>query len=252
VIPRFLHQAYAALAGYGWVPCPLCGREFGGHEWRDRNGNTSHISHPSKPGTFKAICPDCTRAGRGWDDGTFVNGTPDEAEALGLTADARRMREVCDTGADLEVTDPHEIGTAHNCPEGCATHNPGGPDVPRDVPQELYDAAQETATFREGHASECMWFVSDVECSCHVWPAARAGVDTAWDTLRGDALSVPRDALRRLVEAAMWVSRGKSMAFTPDDSKAVGKTYPDAKARLALGALDDAGLLDQSREDSDE
>lgn len=29
----------------------------------------------------------------------------------------------------------------------------------------------------------------------------------------------------------------------------IGKAYPDAKARRALGALDDAGLLEQFRED---
>ncbi|MGW6790020.1 hypothetical protein [Streptomyces chartreusis] len=63
-----------------------------------------------------------------------------------------------------------------------------------------------------------------------------------------DAVSVPRDALKALAEVAMWVSRGRSMAFVPDDSEALGKVYPDAKARRALGALDDAALLEQFRE----
>lgn len=36
--------------------------------------------------------------------------------------------------SDLEVIDPHRIGEAHNCPEGCPTHNPGGPDVPDQTP----------------------------------------------------------------------------------------------------------------------
>lgn len=31
-LPRFVHRAYAALAGYFWLPCPLCGHGFGGHE----------------------------------------------------------------------------------------------------------------------------------------------------------------------------------------------------------------------------
>jgi hypothetical protein len=159
----------------------------------------------------------------------------------------------CGPGGDLEVTDPHEIGTAHDCPEGCATHNPGGPDVPREVWTDLYGAAEESATIREGHADDCMWFVSPAECSCHVWPAARIGVDTAWDALMSDRvngpISVPREALRGLIEVAMWVSRGRSAAFTADPSENVGKVYPDAKARRALGALDDAGLLDQFRGD---
>jgi hypothetical protein len=29
---RILHRLYAHLFGYFWLPCPLCGRMFGGHE----------------------------------------------------------------------------------------------------------------------------------------------------------------------------------------------------------------------------
>ena len=31
-MPRFLHRAYARLLRYYWLPCPVCGRMFGGHE----------------------------------------------------------------------------------------------------------------------------------------------------------------------------------------------------------------------------
>lgn len=31
---RKLNQAYAFVFGYFWLPCPLCGEHFGGHEWR--------------------------------------------------------------------------------------------------------------------------------------------------------------------------------------------------------------------------
>lgn len=31
---RFLHKLYAKFFGYFWLPCPLCGRYFGGHEWK--------------------------------------------------------------------------------------------------------------------------------------------------------------------------------------------------------------------------
>lgn len=82
------------------------------------------------------------------------------------------------------------------------------------------------------------------------WGEAAARLAEDFDREHGDTVSVPRDALRRLVEVAMWVSRGRSMAFVPDDSAAVGRVYPDAKARRALGALDDAGLLEQFREGS--
>ncbi|MDX2800125.1 hypothetical protein [Streptomyces scabiei] len=58
---------------------------------------------------------------------------------------------------------------------------------------------------------------------------------------------VPVKALEQLVRVAMWVSRGRSMAFTPDPDPKLGAIYPDATARFALGALDDAGLLQQFR-----
>jgi hypothetical protein len=31
-LPWWLHRRYAWAAGYFWLPCPVCGREFGGHE----------------------------------------------------------------------------------------------------------------------------------------------------------------------------------------------------------------------------
>ena len=31
-MPRWFHQLYAWLGGYFWLPCPRCGRMFGGHE----------------------------------------------------------------------------------------------------------------------------------------------------------------------------------------------------------------------------
>ncbi|MFJ3278488.1 hypothetical protein [Streptomyces halstedii] len=59
---------------------------------------------------------------------------------------------------------------------------------------------------------------------------------------------VPLEAFDRLVRVAMWVSRGQAMAHIPDPSPLIGARYPDAAARKALGALDDAGLLDTYRE----
>ena len=29
---RTIHKIYAWLFGYFWLPCPMCGRMFGGHE----------------------------------------------------------------------------------------------------------------------------------------------------------------------------------------------------------------------------
>lgn len=29
---RLLHRLYAKIFGYFWLPCPICWKEFGGHE----------------------------------------------------------------------------------------------------------------------------------------------------------------------------------------------------------------------------
>jgi hypothetical protein len=56
------------------------------------------------------------------------------------------------------------------------------------------------------------------------------------------AVVVPAAVLADLVKVAAHVSVGKSFAFIGQ-----GRPYPDATARRALGALDDAGLLEQFR-----
>lgn len=62
--PRWVHRLYARTFGYFWLPCPLCGRMSVGHEWRDYDGLPSSI--PVGPGgSYRGICPTCTKAGRG-------------------------------------------------------------------------------------------------------------------------------------------------------------------------------------------
>lgn len=66
---RRVHHRYAAWFGYFWLPCPLCGHEFGGHELRDVGALSSSIPATAGDG-HEGICPPCTRAGRGasrWD-----------------------------------------------------------------------------------------------------------------------------------------------------------------------------------------
>ena len=63
-LPRWTHHFLAWARGYFWLPCPTCGRPFGGHEWRDIDGKPSWIDEPDAP-NLSAICPACTRAGRG-------------------------------------------------------------------------------------------------------------------------------------------------------------------------------------------
>lgn len=29
-MPRMFHRLYASILGYFWLPCPICGRPFGG------------------------------------------------------------------------------------------------------------------------------------------------------------------------------------------------------------------------------
>lgn len=29
---RIAHKIYARMFGYFWLPCPVCGKHFGGHE----------------------------------------------------------------------------------------------------------------------------------------------------------------------------------------------------------------------------
>lgn len=45
------------------LACPLCGQHFESHEWRDIDGKSSEIRITNDSG--RAICPDCTVAGRG-------------------------------------------------------------------------------------------------------------------------------------------------------------------------------------------
>lgn len=70
-LPRWAHRIYAWLGGYFWLPCPVCGEHFSGHEIGRAVGATEHLDSiplfPSmrreSPG--RAICPTCIRRGMG-------------------------------------------------------------------------------------------------------------------------------------------------------------------------------------------
>jgi hypothetical protein len=63
---RWAQRWYAQRHRYFWLPCPLCDRPFGGHEWRPVAGRCCTVPDPlDGPGRSVGICPDCTRAGRG-------------------------------------------------------------------------------------------------------------------------------------------------------------------------------------------
>jgi hypothetical protein len=75
-LPRWMHRTYARLGGYFWLPCPLCGQYFAGHEWRDHDGKSSVIHNPDSiyETSGRGNCPDCTRAGKGDPDRLGVRG----------------------------------------------------------------------------------------------------------------------------------------------------------------------------------
>lgn len=58
-LPRFLHRWRAWLGGYFWIPCPLCGDMWGGHEWK---APWARIPDPIRPGISKGICNECALA----------------------------------------------------------------------------------------------------------------------------------------------------------------------------------------------
>ena len=51
---RIFHRIYAAMFGYFWLPCPVCGRMFGGHELNNKN-TASLIGDDGKA---QCVCPD--------------------------------------------------------------------------------------------------------------------------------------------------------------------------------------------------
>ena len=59
-LPRWIHRRYAELLGYFWLPCPLCGRLSGGHEWDGFNPRAS-MPVPGEPNRYRGVCPSCTR-----------------------------------------------------------------------------------------------------------------------------------------------------------------------------------------------
>lgn len=53
-LPRWINHAYAELLGYWWLPCPVCGRHYGGHERTDASIPTDELDK------FQSVCsPDC-------------------------------------------------------------------------------------------------------------------------------------------------------------------------------------------------
>lgn len=48
---RLWNRLLALWGGYFWLPCPICGRNFGGHEW------AATLKHSAFRG--EGVCPKC-------------------------------------------------------------------------------------------------------------------------------------------------------------------------------------------------
>lgn len=55
--PRWVNRAWAFMDAYFWIPCPLCGRSFGGHEWAKRDGHPVCVR--AAEGNGKGVCWRC-------------------------------------------------------------------------------------------------------------------------------------------------------------------------------------------------
>lgn len=64
-LPRRLHKIWADFAGYFWLPCPLCGEMFGGHEWKTSALNSTIMTSWH---TGKGVCPNCHGAAKEYND----------------------------------------------------------------------------------------------------------------------------------------------------------------------------------------
>ena len=53
---RFIHYLIATIGGYFWLPCPICGKSFGGHEWQTDKPNSTIMTSWS---TGTGVCPKC-------------------------------------------------------------------------------------------------------------------------------------------------------------------------------------------------
>lgn len=78
---RALAAVRARQGGWFWLPCPLCGIEFGGQEiappdFSHDPASPPHVPDEARPprspggiwtAGYKLICPFCVAARRGWD-----------------------------------------------------------------------------------------------------------------------------------------------------------------------------------------
>lgn len=52
-LPRFFHAIYAFVGPYFWLPCRLCGKKFGGHEYKSGDVLMTTMNEG------EMVCPNC-------------------------------------------------------------------------------------------------------------------------------------------------------------------------------------------------
>lgn len=52
--PRWVQFLKAKWGGYFWLPCPVCHRKFGGHEWKFETNRIFSI--PDEPWRGEGVC----------------------------------------------------------------------------------------------------------------------------------------------------------------------------------------------------
>lgn len=65
ILDRMAAARTARQGGWFWLPCPLCGMQFGGHEWLSGDSAVRLATDPE--GQQTGICPPCTLLGRAAD-----------------------------------------------------------------------------------------------------------------------------------------------------------------------------------------
>lgn len=75
--PRWIHCVRAFIGGYFWLPCPLCGRNFGGHEKGNGFLMTSWAGGMS-------TCPKCREEARRR-NAEWIKANPYPADDAGTT-----------------------------------------------------------------------------------------------------------------------------------------------------------------------
>jgi len=57
--PRWVQRLIAFFGGYFWLPCPICGRKFGGHEPSGTLIKEGHVFFPAIVFRAEMTCSEC-------------------------------------------------------------------------------------------------------------------------------------------------------------------------------------------------